>query len=150
SDIGIAQTSYQLVARNRLWLPGLEEKDAIPAPTCKLSDLAEIGPLHRDINGTEYTGDVIRGPFEIVELPAEQEPTYPSLWNHNAEAERTLRVAPDSQAIIRKGKSKTENDTLRERAAKIWKSASRCHFNYDFRYNSQSTAACYTDRPCIG
>jgi hypothetical protein len=150
SDVAIAQSAYQLVSERRLWLPGMEESEAIAMPMCRLASLAEVGPLHRDINGKEYAGDTLRGPFDIVPLPRNHEPTYPVLWSHDADMERAMLVAPDSQAVLRKGRTKGEDALLRQRAAKIARSASRCHFNYDFRFNSQSTAACCTKRPSIG
>jgi hypothetical protein len=148
SDVSLAQTAYQLAARSRLWLP--TEPTASPVPTCRLGDLAEIGPLHRDINGIEGHGKVLRGPFDIVPVSAGQEPTYPALWNHDADAERTLIVAPDTQAMIRQGRSPAEETAVRGKAARVWLTAGRCHFNYDFRFNSQSTAAVLTERPVIG
>ena len=53
ADAAIAQTAYQLVANNRLWLPTTQQANAFKLPMCRLSALAEVGPLHRDINGTE-------------------------------------------------------------------------------------------------
>jgi hypothetical protein len=51
ANVAVAQTAYQLVSRNRLWFPGMEESDALSMPMCRLSSLASVGPLHRDING---------------------------------------------------------------------------------------------------
>lgn len=150
SDISVAQATYQLVTRNRLWLPSMSEESAIPIPMCRLSTLAAVGPLHRDINGTEYSALTPRGPFDIVPLTGKQEPTYPALWNHEADLERAILTVPDTEAIIRTHKSQSVSDAIRLRAATIWSTASRCHFNYDFRFNSQSTAAVYTERPSIG
>ena len=73
-----------------------------------------------------------RAVSHIVPVSPGQEPTYPALWNHNADAERTLIAASDSQAIIRQGRSSAEEAVLRERAAQVWLTASTCHFNYDF------------------
>ena len=36
------------------------------------------------------------------------------------------------------------------RAARVWETATRLHFNLDFRLNSQSLAACLTPEPTIG
>jgi hypothetical protein len=80
SDLAIAQTAHQLVANNRLWLPGQQSVEAVEFFMCRLSDLAKVGPLHRDINGTEAAGSVIRGPFEIEQIPPGHQPTYPALW----------------------------------------------------------------------
>src|SRR5262245_38083777 len=87
SDVAIAQSVFQLVANNRLWLPASSETNAIKVPICKLSALAKVGPLHRDINGTEQAGSVIRGPFDIEPIPQGHHPTYPTLWSHEADNE---------------------------------------------------------------
>jgi hypothetical protein len=150
SDLSLAQAAYQLTARNRLWQPGMEEAEALAMPMCRLGELADVGPLHRDINGIEGRGLVIRGPFEIVELSGTQEPTYPALWNHEASAERQIVAAPDKQGVVRQGRTPEEDTAIRSRAGRIWRSASKCHLNRDFRYNSQSTAFCYTERAAIG
>lgn len=147
ADVSVAQTAYQL-ENGQLWLPG--EFTSTPLPICQLGNLAFVGPLHRDINGVEAGGRVIRGPFDIVPIAPGQAPTYPSLWNHEAERERTLVVEPDSQGTVRQGRSPSEDSLLREKAARIWETASRCHFNYDFRFNSQSTAVVITEQPTIG
>jgi hypothetical protein len=147
ADVSVAQTAYQL-ENGQLWLPG--EISPSPLPVARLGSLAFVGPLHRDINGIEARGQVIRGPFDIEPIAPGEAPTYPSLWNHDAERERTLVVEPDSQGQLRQGRSTAEDTILREKAARIWGTASRCHFNYDFRFNSQSTAAVLTERPAIG
>jgi len=150
ADMAIAQTSFQLVSGGRLWLPSVPESDAISIPVCPLSKLAEVGPLHRDINGTERAGSVIRGPFDIEPIPEGQHPTYPALWAHSADKERRILVEPDTHGIIRAVSDVEANQVIESRAAKIWATASHVHFNYDFRFNSQSTAACYTDTRSIG
>lgn len=149
-DVTVAQTAYQLVSNSRLWLPATKEANAIKIPVRRLSELADIGPLHRDINGKEQAGSVVRGPFDIEEIPPGLQPTYPALWAHRADAERKLLVTPDTHGIIRTGAKSETNKIIQERAAKIWATASHVHFNYDFRFNSQSTAACYTKDKSIG
>ena len=80
------------------------------------------------------------GPFDvIVHRPA---PTYPMLWGHDADRERRLVVEPDSEGRVRKGRE--------DRALDVWATASRLHFNRDFRLNSQSLAACVTPERSIG
>jgi hypothetical protein len=147
ADVSVAQTAYQL-ENGQLWLPG--EASPLPLPICRLGSLAFVGPLHRDINGIEAGGRVMRGPFDIGPITPGEAPTYPSLWNHQAQRERALLVEPDSQALLRQGRSLAEDAVLRDKATRIWGTASRCHFNYDFRFNSQSTAAVLTERPAIG
>jgi hypothetical protein len=148
ADVTVAQTAYQLIYRQRLWLPGVPEPDAVSLTVCSLKTLSGVGPIDRDIDGIEY-GSVIRGPFEIMDLD-DGEPTYPALWAHDAKRERRLIVAPDSHATIRQGRSPEEGLMINTRAAKIAATASRCHFSRDLRFNSQSTSACLTLRPVIG
>jgi hypothetical protein len=147
-DASIAQAAYQLVSGNRLWLPGMPEKDAVAMPMCPLKTLADVGTLHRDINGVER--GIYRGPFDIVKIVAGQVPTHPALWNHKASAERCILVPPDTQGVARQPQKPEQVETLKTKLANVRKTASRCHFNYDFRYNSQSTAACYTAQRSIG
>ena len=51
---------------------------------------------------------------------------------------------------MRQGRTAAEETRLRERAAWVWRTAGRCHFNRDFRFNSQSTSAVLTERDAIG
>ena len=74
---------------------------------------------------------------------AEKPPTYPALWAHRAESERSFVVQPDRAGRVREG--------CEELALDRWNAAaSRLHFNLDFRINSQSLAACLTPEPVIG
>ena len=129
------------LATGRLQLPRYEGSLSIPMTL--LAELGNRGPYHLDIRGWTPQGEP-RGPFDIVALPdAEQPPTYPALWAHDAPRERRLVVAPDSAGRVRPG--------CREMAISTWnEAASRLHFNLDFRLNSQSLAACLTPEPAIG
>ncbi|MDD9864259.1 MAG: hypothetical protein OXU54_06780 [Gammaproteobacteria bacterium] len=109
-------------------------------PTAKLAALGDRGLLHRDINGKQPDGSP-RGPFDIVP-PNGGYPTYPCLWRHAAEEERQLIVRPDTQGIARSG--------MRDKAERVWHTATRLHFNLDFQLNSQSLAACMTSEPALG
>jgi hypothetical protein len=148
ADVSVAQAAYQLAERGQFWLAG--ESTPIPSHVCRLGELAHFGPVDRDIDGIEGRGKIIRGPFDIVDMNPQQEPTYPVLWSHRADAERSLVVPADSQAQVRKGRTPREEADIRDRAERIWSTAGRCHFNRDFRFNSQSTAAVLTERPTIG
>jgi hypothetical protein len=116
----------------------------------KAGDVGEIGPYHMDINGTELAGGAVRGPFDIHEWSGSGAPTYPVLWSHTAERERTMLVTPDSEGVMRPGEGADEDSIIRERAAKVASSAAHCHFNRDFRFNSQSTAFTFTEPSSIG
>lgn len=107
--------------------------------TC-LGTLGRKGLVDRDISG-KPSGGKPRGPFIIV--PIQGVPQYPALWGHNAKHERSLIVLPDSEGEVRPG--------CDNRAVKAWNAtASRLHFNRDFRINSQSLTACLTPARAIG
>ena len=109
-------------------------------PTTQLRDLGKEGLYHIDISGNHSDGTP-RGPFEII--PIQGVPQYPALWGHDAERERGIVVPPDSEGVVRPG--------CDDRAVSAWKrTASRLHFNRDFRINSQSLTACLTPAKAIG
>lgn len=150
ADISLAQTAYQLNNKNRVWLPGQPQSEAFPTKLKKLSEIGNVGPYHMDINGNEKAGGAIRGPFDIKNIAENGAPTYPVIWSHNAETERLMLISADKEGVIRKGKTSEEEKIINERALRIWKTASKCHFNRDFRFNSQSTAFTFTPVRTIG
>ncbi len=113
---------------------------AAPLPTICLEDVGERGLLHRDISGKNSNGTP-RGPFEIISIQGV--PQYPVLWGHDAPRERSLVVLPDSEGEVR--------SNCADLAVSVWKrTASRLHFNLDFRINSQSLTACVTPDKALG
>ena len=96
----------------------------IDLPMVKLGDLGSPGLVDRDINGWQSDGSP-RGPFDIHNLPSGQAASYPVLWAHDHTRERRLMVEPDSQGRVRVG--------CNERARSAWATATRLHFNRDFR-----------------
>ena len=121
-----------------LALPRTSERPAVPV--APLGRLGRRGLLHRDISG-KHPGGAPRGPFDI--LVARDRPLYPVLWAHDADRERRLVVAPDREGVVREGKG--------AQAVEVWENtASKLHFNLDFRLNSQSLAACLTPEKSIG
>ena len=111
---------------------------AHPLPITEMGTLAVRGLYHMDINGTDG-----RGAFNIREGQGRGVPTYPVLWSHDADRERSLVVQPDSRGLVRRD--------MRAEAEATWAAtASRLHHNVDFQINSQSLAACLTEAPCIG
>lgn len=130
------------LACGELRLP--RRSEPISIAVCRLGSLGQRGLLDRDINGTEsLRKGGQRGPFDIVSLRPEDVPTWPALWGHKAERETRMVVDPDSAGEIRPGSKR--------RAEAAWlATASRLHFNRDFRINSQPLAACMTREPSIG
>ena len=140
---GITQIDLAACARSlidgKLSLPRLSDIDFA---LVKLGELGERGPYHMDINGWQADKETPRGPFDLEKITTGKSTAYPILWEHTAQNETNIVVVPDHEGVIRPG--------LKDKALRIWDSASRLHLNRDFRLNSQPLAACFTDTPCIG
>lgn len=136
-DLTLAQTAHFLTT-GKLWLPRMTAAKDIPI--AKFGDIASRGFIDRDINGKQPDGSP-RGPFDL-KTPCSGQATYPCLWNHDAQKETKMQVAPDGELVMRRG--------MKDRAAAVWKTASRAHFNRDFQYNSQPLAVAMTATPTIG
>ncbi len=130
-------TTAEALQKGELCLPSATKTHSVPI-AC-LGDIAERGFLHRDINGKHPDGSA-RGPFDIENI--RDIPTYPCLWAHHSDRERTLIVYPDTQGDLRPG--------MRQVANAVWDTRSTLHFNLDFRLSANSLAACVTPMPTIG
>lgn len=118
------------------------QPDPISVPITTLSGLGNRGLYDLDIAGSEVSSaGVPRGPFEVEHQP-NPDASYPMLWAHDADLERSLVVDSDSEGLVR--------DEQGARAVGVWDTATRLHFNRDFRLNSQSLAACLTPEVTIG
>ncbi|MDD9811849.1 MAG: hypothetical protein OXU71_09070, partial [Gammaproteobacteria bacterium] len=124
--------------KNVLHLPSATEKH--PLPIAKLGDIAARGLVHRLINGKHPVTGEFSGPFDIEKL--RDIPTYPCLWAHRSDLERTFIVKPDTQGRVRRG--------MQDAADAVWKTRSTLHFNLDFGLSANSLAACVTPMPTIG
>ena len=131
-DFTVAQASYQLTYGN-LWLPQI---DAHAVPIIMLQQICQVGIT--DIN---IVGNGSRTAFDLVKQSSGT-PTYPMLWGHDAEREKQLKVAPDSEGRVKRGR--------KDRAAEIWATRSHAHHNRDFRFNSQPLAVAFTETQTIG
>lgn len=149
ADLALAQTAYQVANRNRVWLPTMSESDAVSIPITTMAAIGTIGPGDRDING-EGSNGALRGPFTIASVDKNSAPTYPVLWSHVAERERTMSFPGDSEGRPRKSRSPATQAIIDSKVASIHATASHCHFNRDFRFNSQSTAMQFTPGRTIG
>ena len=149
NDGALAQVAYQMTDCGLIWLPGVAKKNAVHVLTATVSAIGQIGPISRDINGDTPDGG-IRGPFRIETIKSKSAPTYPILYAHDAARERCLEFEADYEGFIRKGRSPEEDKFAQDKAVKIWATASHCHFNVDFRFNSQSTGMQFTSVKAIG
>jgi hypothetical protein len=149
ADLSLAQSAYQIANEKRVWLPTMNNAEALTIPITTIGKIGHIGPVHRDINGKTPTG-AIRGPFDVPPVKPGSAPTYPVLWAHNADNERTMSFDGDCEGIPRRGSTTAEQAALALKVETVWSTASHCHFNCDFRFNSQSTSMQFTPRRTIG
>ena len=149
ADLSLAQTAYQLIDKKSIWLPTMNKSEIVDIPLTTVAKIGEIGPYHADINGDTSTGG-IRGPFNIFPIKPNSVPTYPVLWSHKAERERTMSFEGDSEGFPRQGSRPEEQAIVDLKVENIWETASHCHFNRDFRFNSQSTGMQFTPWKTIG
>ena len=131
-DYALAQTAYAL-SQSRLWLPAIQHP--LELTMTRLEDVAALGLYDLDIIGRPP-----QGPF--TKLPHSSNATYPALWNHNAKKETRLVCEPDSQLQVRQG--------MEAKAANVWATASRSHFNREFTFGSQALAVAFTEQETIG
>ena len=149
TDLSLAQTAHQLTNKKSIWLPTMSKSESVDIPLTTVANIGEIGPYHADINGKTSTGS-IRGPFDISPITPNSEPTYPVLWSHDAARERTMSFEEDKEGFPRQGSTSEEQEIVDRKVEIIWNTASHCHFNRDFRFNSQSTGMQFTPRKNIG
>ena len=143
-DLSLAQSAFQLASISRLWLPTQMEADTFELPITTVKEIGQIGPSHRNVN-RKYGG-----PFDLRALQGDTVPTYPILWAHDAERERTLMFEADHDGIPHRPGSRTEQALIDRKIDSVFATASHCHSNLDFRFNSQSTAMQFTTRKTIG
>ena len=148
ADPSLAQTAHQLAVENRIWLPTQFRKDIVKIPITSVRQIGKIGPIHRDVNGKNPDG-TIRGPFELRPLKANSVPTYPILWAHKASRERTIMFEADREGVPHRVSSASEQAAIEKKTEQIFLTASHCHSNLAFRFNSQSTAMQFTKRKTI-
>jgi len=149
ADLSLAQTAFQLTKQSRVWLPTMKKADAVSLPITTIGQIANIGPYHADINGVTQNG-AFRGPFDVFPIRHDSVPTYPVLWSHNAENERHLAFNADYEAQPRHASNPGDQEIIDSKVDQIWRTASHCHFNQNFRFNSQSTAMQFTLNRTIG
>ncbi len=149
ADLSLAQSAYQLSNRRNIWLPTQQLADSIEIKMSTVADIGKTGPYHLDVS-KQYSNGTIRGPFEIRALQGNVYPTYPILWAHDADRERKMVFEADREGVPFLASSKTERSVVEKKVARVFQTASHCHSNLDFRFNSQSTAMQFTERKTIG
>ena len=148
ADLSLAQSAWQLAEKKRIWLPTRQETDAIDIPIKNVTAIGKIGPYHLDVSRKHRDGT--HRPFELRPLQGNTVPTYPILSAHDAKRERTMMFEADHDGIPYRAASKEEQAAVNQKIADLFLTASHCHSNLDFRFNSQSTAMQFTERLTIG
>ena len=148
-DLSLAQSAYQLANRSRIWLPTQQSSDAIEIRMATVADIGKTGPYHLDVS-KRYSNGKIRGPFEIKSLQGNLIPTYPVLWAHEADRERTMQFEADREGIPFRAGSPGEQSIVESKVAQVFRTASHCHSNLDFQFDAQSTSMQFTGRKTIG
>ena len=149
ADLSLAQSAYQLRDKGKVWLPAMDKAQAIAIPITTVGAVGEVGPYHMDIDGSTAKGGV-RGPFRVSPVSQGAVPTHPVLWAHDAARERTMAFEADCEGIARKGATLDEETLVADRITRVAATASHCHFNRDFQFNSQPTSMQFTPRRTIG
>ena len=149
ADLSLAQSAYHMANQKKIWLPMQQSFDAMDIPMTKVADIGKTGPYHLDVS-KRYSNGHIRGPFEIRSLQGNVVPTYPILWAHDADRERTMLFEADREGIPFRADSPEEESSIENKVEQVVQTASHCHSNLDFRFNSQSTAMQFTERKTIG
>ena len=144
ADAELAQAAYQLEHGN-LAAVGSPGHAPIPMPVGPIGSFGDRGPHARDI----YSPGMIRGPFDLVHPRVSVAPSHPILWAHDAKQERSLVVEPDSEGQIEAADPALQPD-INEKAARVWTTATRAHYNRDAQFNAHSLIVAMTERPAIG
>jgi hypothetical protein len=149
ADLTLAQTAYQLANKGQIWLPSMSKSDAKAVAITTVGTIGKIGPYHADVVG-KTASKRIRGPFSRQKIQRNTVPTYPALWAHSAARERAMSFGADSDCLPLKAKTAKEQETVDRKVVEVWGTASHCHSNRDFRFNSQATAMQFTPDKTIG
>lgn len=149
NDFALAQTAYALEATGKVWLPSVVQPSAKALPMNTVGNIGNIGPYHADVNGKTSKGGV-RGPFDVRPCVNQSAASYPVLWAVDAGSNVSIQFDGDSEGIVKTGKTVDESQLIAKKVAEIVLTKSNCHFNRDFRFNSQALSMQYTPRATIG
>ena len=135
-SLDLVRTAEQLT-QGELFLP--QRTSGIQIPIILMGKIGKVGPVHRDISGGPR--EPKRGPFDKHD-GANSGTEWPFLWNRDSKKHQSMEVMPDSHGTIKPGR--------KEQAEKIWQRGSNLHVSNEFRLNSGSTCAVYTERVSLG
>ena len=129
-SMALLQSAHRL-KEGRLELPMQERQErGAKIPMCRVGDIATLGLAE------------VRGVFRKEDGYQPDNYGYPCVWNANSEVQRSMIVLPDSRAVpLPNAKTKVQKRVDQN---------SRAHYNMALRFNSNSVAALFTEKPSIG
>ena len=131
--MALIQSAYR-VANGELWLP--TQTTPIEIPICRVEDLATLGMSHLAVYGSNGQGAFDMG------TGCSASDDYPCLWKVNSVTQRAMIVQPDAHGVLRPdGRPKVQQLLARN---------SRAHYNLGLRFNANSIAALFTEKPTLG
>ena len=128
SDGGMYRRVKRLT-QGELLLP--QRIEAVHLPITRLGDLGQIGPVHRLFSSAFARSKGANAGTE-----------YPFLWNHDFRRQDRMLVSPDSSGELREG--------MESAGMRLWDSASNLHISCEVAFNSNPTAAAFTNRRAGG
>ena len=136
SDPTLVERAYKL-AQGKLRLP--QRAESIDIAIARAGSLGKVGPVDRDITERKDSPFHKRNGYQSSD-------EYPMLWNHaerDHKPQSSMLTEPDSHGEVRQNKEKA--------AEQMWNgSATDLHVNRDFQFNSNATAAAFTERAALG
>ena len=130
-ELSLIQSAYHL-AKGHIWLPG--QLTSVEIPMTTVGEMAEV-----QYDNTIITGR--HGAFDFVDGCSDEDP-YPGLHYVNANTQRAMVVAPDRHGIICSDRW--------DQAQRVLERNSRVHHMAKLRFNANSLAVLFTQRPAIG
>ena len=123
--------SARRLKKGRLELPLQDlQKTVAKIPMCRVGDIATLGLAE------------VRGVFRKKDGYRPDDYGYPCIWNANSGVQRSMIVLPDSRAIPLPNAETAVQKRVDQN--------SRTHYNMALRFNSNSVAALFTEKPSIG
>ena len=131
------------LANGQLHLP--QRAEPIEIPIARAGEIAQVGPLHRDITGRSAS------PFVKIEGRA-SDSEYPMLWNHPKREREKEAPNPSQSRMLTEPDSqgKVKNNRTRDASAMWSKNATHLHINAEFQFNANPTVAAFTERLTLG
>ena len=126
----LLQSAHRL-REGRFELPMQElQETVVKIPMCRVGDIATLGLAE------------VRGVLRKEDGYRPDDYGYRCIWNAKSEVQRSIIVLPDSRAIP----LPNAEDAVQKRVDQN----SRTHYNMALRFNSNSVAALFTEKPSIG